>query len=142
MHRATPRGSIQVSETRYTCRVINIGYTPPASESRNPLLPTPRTVLASTSFSFCFFFFFSFFYALESRPEVYNLARKVRGHAATQQSAYAYTAIYRRPKPSARKRPNRGRPVDNAGCRRPFSFRVEKYPFSSTRELAPLETSR
>lgn len=33
----------------------------------------------------------SFFYVLESRPEVYNLAREVRGHDdATRQSAYAY----------------------------------------------------
>lgn len=89
------RGSIELTENRYTCRVINIGCTPAPSESTiSPfsLLPSP----------------FCFVSTLESRPEVYNLAREVRGHGATRQSAYAYAAIFRQAKPFSRKRRNGG----------------------------------
>lgn len=82
--RRTLRGSIQVPESWYTCRVINISRADPGPQSF-PLARSFSSPLSSL--------WFSFFYALESRPEVYNLAREVWGHDATRQSAYAYTPM-------------------------------------------------
>lgn len=108
-------GSIELPENRYTCRVINIGCAP-----RHRSYPGTLPFSLHPSF---------FLHPGISSPKCIILHAKFGDTAATRQSAYAYAAVATA-ETLLPKKTKQGKFVDNASCRRPSSFVVEKHSFS------------